>query len=247
MAAYSNGSTGFSTPVEILKASLDYHSIRFADVNGDGLPDIITWTQIGVAVYLNAGDDFRSTGFIPRFAVPVIASLDFPASEGWGAEIYLASMQVRDINGDGRADLIFNGAAEIRVAISTEPDSSGRWSGFNKASVWSHRFSDQQSGWTPQAARCFSVVRINNPGTGKVMTGVAQGMPTGIVFHEANPVLSRFTLYRYLDNEHFTNVLDSWHSERFSSGLVFADFDGSGGDSPLLVKSDGLYLGLVHK
>jgi hypothetical protein len=246
MVGYSNNANGFSSAVEILTASLDVRGIRFADVDGDGWPDIVAWTTNGVLVYLNTGGDSSSRSFIPHFSGPFVVSLDFPASEGWGSETYMSSFRVRDIDGDGRADLVFNGAGVTKVALSAKPDLNGKWSGFGRASIWTSRFSDQQSGWVPSAYRCFSIVKINDPATpGKFLTGIAQGMPTGIVFQEANPVLSRFTLYRYLDNEHFTNVLDSWHPERFTSGLLFADFDGSGNESPLLVRSDGLYLGLI--
>ena len=158
----------------------------------------------------------------------------------------LSAMAVRDVDGDGLADLVFDGWASVQVALSKPPLKQERreastahkgWSRFNRAQVWTYRMSNQQSGWTPVPQRNFQIVKIS----GKI--GIAQGMPTGIVFHEADPTLGRFTLYRYLDNQNYTNVLDNWHPERYASGLVFADFEGNGNDTPLLVRPDGLSIG----
>jgi hypothetical protein len=192
-------------------------------MNRDQRPDFIALAENGVVGALNNGAGFDT---------PSVWSHFFAADAGWSSPRFAATIQFRDLNGDGFPDLLVRGAAVIYVAL-------GDGKRFGKAQDWSHRFSDQQGWKQPAQYRSLSIARIQ----GRV--GLAAGATSGIVFQEADPERCRLRKYRYLNNDGYS-TLPNWHPERFASQLRFADFDGSGSDSAALVKNDGLYVALVR-
>jgi hypothetical protein len=75
-------------------------------------------------------------------------------------------------------------------------------------------------------------------------------LPGGLIFApvvESGSAVSISDRYRYLCNDCFTNASDmTWQPQQRASQIVWAAFDASGNDSPLLVRADGLYLGLTQ-
>jgi hypothetical protein len=166
--SHSDGIQGFSSPEPLLAANnLDYRAVRFGDVNKDGLPDVVAWIGGTVYVYLNNGRGFSA---------PIAASADFPVSAGFGEDQYLSTMQVADVNGDGCADLMFRGPADVFVGLS---DCQGK---FLPAASWTRRFSDRQNFALSSQNLTFSAATI----AGKA--GLAAGLlPAGSFFSKVMP------------------------------------------------------------
>src|SRR6185437_7143403 len=78
-----------------------YPSIRLADVNGDGKPDICGRGASGVVCALNNGNG--------TFGAPRQWEGNFTDAFGWNLPQYTSTLMFADINGDGRADLCARG------------------------------------------------------------------------------------------------------------------------------------------
>jgi len=77
-----------------------------ADVNGDGLPDIVGFGHPGVGIGVNTGHSFISAGGISGFG----------ADDGWISVDHIRTLA--DVNGDGRADIVGFGHDAVVTAIS---------------------------------------------------------------------------------------------------------------------------------
>jgi hypothetical protein len=191
---------------------------------------MVVWTpqQASPAIYVNTGVRFAAPDNAPP---PGIA----PAPR------LLETMQLLDVNGDGRADLVIKSATHVRCALST----SLGFAPFQDCSTEGGQFSDAQ-GWSdPAHASTFNVANINGP----VVVG---GLPTGLIFapiaYDQGANTAKVSdRYRFVCNDCFTNSPDpAWHPELRAAQILWADFEGNGMDSPCLVREDGLYLGLTQ-
>jgi hypothetical protein len=102
-----------------------------ADVNGDGLDDIIGFGYAGTYVALRKGTTFSS---------PILALDNFGQDQGWSGQNEYPR-QLADVNGDGRADIVGFGIEGVLVAFGqadgtfTNPSLMVR--DFNPANGWS--------------------------------------------------------------------------------------------------------------
>ncbi len=220
--AFNNGQGAFSTPVAYFAGPIpDPQFIHFGKVSGDGRADMVIWTsdQAAPAVYWNSGG---------RFVAPITAGPTALAS------VQRRTVQLIDINGDGREDLVVRGSSQVQCALSL-----GQGFGpLQPCSIAGGPFAQRQEWWNATYGKTFAVAHIHGP----VVVG---GVPTGLIFASiSNAAVSN--RYRYLCNDCFTNAPDpDWKPELQASQIVWADFTGNGVDSPLMIRADGLYLGLT--
>ena len=72
-----------------------YSTIQMADVNGDGRADVCGRAAAGFICMLSDG-----AGFPTKITTPFMSN-----AEGWGEPQYYATIQMADVNGDGKADV----------------------------------------------------------------------------------------------------------------------------------------------
>jgi hypothetical protein len=84
-------------------------TIRFADVNGDGLSDVCARSAAGITCAVSQGSSFAAP-----FAGPAWSD-----AAGWNVPQYYATITLLDINGDGMADICGRGPNGMTCALST--------------------------------------------------------------------------------------------------------------------------------
>jgi peptidoglycan/xylan/chitin deacetylase (PgdA/CDA1 family) len=96
-------------------------SFRFADVDGDGKADACRRTATGIACAKNLGR---------RFDAARSWLADMTDARGWADARYASTIQLADVDGDGRADVCGRGPSGLVCALS-----NGK--GFGKIERWS--------------------------------------------------------------------------------------------------------------
>lgn len=87
-----------------------YSSLRMADVNGDGKPDVCGRGSTGVSCSLNNGN--------LTFAPLQLWESNMSDAHGWGAPQYGITDMLGDLNRDGKADVCGRGASGIQCELS---------------------------------------------------------------------------------------------------------------------------------
>lgn len=103
----ANGSNGN----DACNSDNNYETIRYVDVNGDGMVDLVIRTDSGVRAWRFTGDDF-----VPHISSSICAN--DPNGECNSVNNYYF-VQYPDINGDGIADVCYRGDTGIRCHIGT--------------------------------------------------------------------------------------------------------------------------------
>jgi hypothetical protein len=78
------------------------------DVNGDGMADVCGRGAAGYQCWLSTGDGFSKS----------ISAPDMSDAQGWNVPPYFATIQLADVNGDGKADVCGRGWGGIRCWLS---------------------------------------------------------------------------------------------------------------------------------
>lgn len=222
--ALNNEQGGFYPPFEYFNGPLpDPQDIHFGRVTGSQMEDMVVWTPdlAAPALYLNNG---------VRFVAPAAAT-----ATGAADGVDVTTAQLIDIDGDGKDDLVVRGRTQVECALSVGMG----FAPLQPCSAVGGPFAQATGWWNEEYAATFGVAHINGP-------VVVNGVPTGVIFapFTKGAVSNRS---RYLCNDCFTNAAEKdWKPELRASQIVWADFTCSGLDSPLFVRSDGLYLGLTQ-
>ncbi|MCP4984305.1 MAG: VCBS repeat-containing protein, partial [Gammaproteobacteria bacterium] len=87
---------------------VDEHLRMLSDVNGDGMADVVGFAYDGVHVSLSTGTSFKYSG---------IWKHDYGIGHGWTNTNY--PRMLRDVNGDGLADIVGFGSGGVYVSLST--------------------------------------------------------------------------------------------------------------------------------
>ncbi|EOB4960904.1 TPA: VCBS repeat-containing protein [Vibrio vulnificus] len=109
-----------------------YHIRTVADINGDGMADVVGFSHQGVNIALSTGNSFVDQGKDSLWLE------GFGYSQGWTKEHHIR--QVKDVNGDGLADIIGFSHSGVKVSLSTGISLSGE-------SLWSDHFGYAAGGW----------------------------------------------------------------------------------------------------
>src|SRR6185312_3255278 len=143
-------SSGFSD-AQGWNQSAYYVSLRLADVDGDGRPDLCGRGLGGIVCALNTGNG--------TFAPAGQWESSFTDASGWNQAQYGTTIIFADINGDGKADVCGRGGAGIYCELSTG-------TAFGAIYLASTDFSDAQT-WNSNAAYYGSLRLADVNGDGK--------------------------------------------------------------------------------
>jgi len=202
--AFANGG-GWDT------VASQYGSIRLADVTGDGLADVCGRSPSGIICAQNTGNG--------TFQAPPTPWLDsmFTDAQGWSPEKYGSTIQLGDINGDGKADVCGRGLRGIYCALSTGTS-------FDYAHWWSQDFSDAD-GWGDQRSRYGSIrlADVDGDGDADVCGRAPDGLwcafsQGGANFDEIRPFMPR----------EYTDAL-GWDAEKYGMTLQFGMLNNTDG------------------
>ncbi|MBD2026812.1 VCBS repeat-containing protein [Leptolyngbya sp. FACHB-711] len=135
--------------------SQDRYPRQLADVNGDGLADIVGFGFDNVFVSLAKGDG--------TFEQAQIGLLDgFTVNDGgWSSDIYLQlkyPRELADVNGDGRADIVGFGLNDVYVSLVKEDGT------FRSAQVGLADGFTVNDGWTSQDQYPRQLADVNEDG-----------------------------------------------------------------------------------
>ena len=162
-----------------------------ADVNGDGLPDIVGFASDGVRVSLNTGTSFGSAQ---------VWSNNFGAAN-WTDQNTYPRMLV-DANGDGLPDVVGFSSSGVQVALNTGTS-------FATAQVWNAGFA--AGSWPNQTSYTRMLVDVNGDGlpdvVGFASSGVLVALNTGTSFASAQLWTANFSVASWPDQNTYPRIL----------------------------------------
>ncbi len=187
-----------------------YGTLRLGDVNGDGRSDICGRGIDGIFCALSTGSYFLpKTGW---------KTDDFSNAAAWLPPEHSTTIQLGDINGDGRADVCGRGGWGVACALA---NSAGN--GFGPM-VWTGFVFSNFDNWQSSSSKYRSIRLGDVDGDGRAdvcgrnATGIACAFATGT---------GTFTGYRYLVNFEYRDD-QSWGTDWYGATLLLGDFNGGG-------------------
>jgi hypothetical protein len=191
------------------------NSIKFADVSGDGYPDLCYLDSQGVkcAIYSNNNSTGGSFGS-PQLWLPMAGFATDPTTD----QSYWGTLQFGDINGDGAADLCVRG----RSGFYCYPSTGGSNGTFTNTNMKAGYFSDFNA-WNsaPSYWQTIKLVDVNHDGKmdvcGRWKDGIYCQLSMGTIWG----TWSRWSA-DYGDNQNWNSSAVYW------STIQFADLNGDG-------------------
>jgi hypothetical protein len=183
-----------------------YSSVRFADVNGDGRPDICGRGMTGVYCALNNGNGtFGSSQQWDSF---------FSDANTWQRPEYGTTMMFADINGDGRADVCARGLAGIWCELSTGGS-------FGPAFLAQGDFSDGNSWNILDYYASLRFADVNGDRRPDICGRGAAGIYCAL--NNGNGTFGSVRLW-----ESFFGDANLWYLPVYGSSMMFADINADG-------------------
>lgn len=187
-----------------------YRSLHFADINADGYADVCGRTATGVSCALNtkSGAFAASTSWL---------ATDFTDAGGFGADAYGSTIQLGDVDGDGKADVCGRAPTGLFCATSTGTS-------FVDDHKWSFRtdFADT-AGWNAAAGYYGSIHLgdVNGDGLadacGRGINGVVCAYSDAATFEQAIAVQPKA----------FTDA-QGWKPDAYGTSLRIGDVNHDG-------------------
>jgi len=199
----------------------DTYPRMLADVNGDGLPDIVGFASDGVYVSLNAGTSFAApTRWVAYFGTK--------AGEWTNHSIY--PRMLADVNGDGLPDIV--GFASDGVYVSLNTGTS-----FAAPTPWVAYFGTKAGGWTNHSIYPRMLADVNGDGlpdiVGFASDGVYVTLNTGTSFAAPTQWVA-----------HYGTLAGGW-TNRNTYPRMLADVNGDGLPDIVGFASDGVYISIA--
>jgi hypothetical protein len=149
------------------------HPRMIADVNGDGLPDIVGFGEAGVYVSLSTGKNFTA---------PELWVNSYGANAG-GWSVGAHPRMMADVNGDGLADVVGFGGPGVYVSLSTGKN-------FTAPELWvnDNYGSDRNVGGWKVSDHPRMMADVNGDGLADIVgfanAGVNISISTGFLFQQ---------------------------------------------------------------
>jgi hypothetical protein len=147
------------------------HPRHLADVNGDGLPDVVGFGPTGVQVSLNTGTSF---------AAPQLWASSYGTNTGWATKLLYPRMMA-DVNGDGLPDVVGFGPNGVEVSLNTGTS-------FGASQLWiaAYGASASAGSWSDNNIYPRMMVDVNGDGLPDIVgfgsNGVQVSLNTGTSF-----------------------------------------------------------------
>jgi hypothetical protein len=189
--------------------SQDQYPRQLADVNGDGMADIVGFGADGVIVALATGDG--------HFASPVAGIQNFAFKAGGWVSDDQYPRQLADVNGDGMADIVGFGADGVMVSLAT---GNGHFAS-PVAGIQNFGFTSAGGGWTSDHQYPRLLADVNGDHMADIVGFGADGVIVSLATgngHFASPVSG-------IQNFGFTPTGGGWTSESQYPRLL-ADVNG---------------------
>lgn len=187
-----------------------YLSVHFGDVNGDGLADVCGRFPEGIRCALSTGTEFT--------AAWTWLDTEFGDDRGWSAPELGGTVQLADVNGDGRADVCGRSRAGIVCALARADGA-----GFDPARLWSSGsdFGDADGFNSLDRASTIQFADVNGDGKADVCARAPQGIVCALSDGE------RFGQKTMWLDEEFGDAT-GWAQSRYSTSVRLGDIDGDG-------------------
>jgi hypothetical protein len=169
LSAYAIGAGGWTDQ--------NHFPRELADVNGDGLADIVGFASGGVQVSLATGDG--------HFASPVAEIQNYTINAGGWVSQDQYPRQLADVNGDGMADIVGFAAGGVQVSLAT---GDGH---FASPVAGIQNYTINAGGWASQDQYPRFMADVNGDGMADVVGFAADGVQVSLATgggHFASPV-----------------------------------------------------------
>ena len=178
-----------------------YSTIQLGDVDGDGKLDACARGWAGIECYLSDGKGFPTKIIGPAWSNPA----------GWNRARYYATIQLADVDGDGKADVCGRGAAGVECWLSDGHGFPTKISGpaWSDATAWA----------APPSGSTLRFVDLNGDKKADLCARASAGIRcvlsngTGFGDEIAGPDFSDAT---------------GWNAPQYYGTILYADLDGDG-------------------